>query len=664
MDIRMQCGGVVLMAVLLYFYLRQKRISLDTEKVFFRALLVTFVCIILDIFSILALDYRSRLPELLVRFICKSYLVTLMGVAYCGLLYVCVDIYKKKNYRKNVRKYKLAALAGMILIYFLPMEYRFAADQTTVIYTYGASVYTTYLFAVGFLIVNFFLMNKENNKNNTARREAVLMCMSIWIASSLIQLFNSNLLIVGFMSAIGTAIVYLKLENPETNLDRQSGMFNHGALIQYGRQLFGREQAFSVLTLSLEEPLHKSMRADRTGAADMEMLEFLLHVPDAFIFKNTENEILFVFEDQEKAGEQVRLVSQRFQSGWGKDGQFYVKHCWIYMADAGIVNNVDDMLDLIQCIRQDSAGFAKNSLIVADQARAEKMYQMKKTERLLAEAIEKDRVEVFYQPIFSTRENRFTCAEALVRIRDESGNIVPPGAFIEVAEQNGAILKLGEMIFEKVCRMIGERDIRRYGLHYLEINLSVVQCASEHLFKDYIQIMEKYGIAAEQINLEITESASLDAKAVLLQNMEKMIAHGVRFSLDDFGTGQSNLNYIMDMPVDIVKFDMDMTSSYFKNSKAKYIMDNAIRMIHGMGLEIVSEGVETEEQYQTMKSLGISYIQGYYFSKPLSQEEFWQFIEERNGRLKKAAEPGQSVDFTRSIILPPNVKTASGMVPK
>lgn len=630
MDIRMQCGGVILMVVLLFFYLRQKRISLDTEKAFFRALLVTLLCIILDIFSILALDHRSRLPELLVRILCKSYLVTLMGVAFCGLLYVCVDIYPNKNYRKKVRKYKFAAMVGTALIFILPMEYQYAADGTTIIYTYGASVYFTYVFAVGFLIINFFLMTKEKTRINPARREAVRLWMIIWIGSSLIQLFNSNLLIVGYMSAIGTAILYLKLENPETNLDRQSGMFNHSALIQYGAQLFGREKPFSILTLLLEEPFYKCMRSDRTGAANMEMLRFLLNVPDAFIFKETENEILFLFEDAEKAEEQVRQISQRFQSGWGKDGRFYTKHCWIYIADTRVVNNVSDMLDLIQYIRQNSGGFAKGGLVLADKRSAEEMYRMKQTEKLLADAIEKNRVEVFYQPIFSTRENRFTSAEALVRIRDESGNIVPPSAFIAVAEQNGTILKLGEMIFEKVCRMMGEKDIRQYGLHYLEINLSVVQCASEHLFEDYMRIMEKYGTAAEQINLEITESASLDAKAVLLQNMEKLISCGVRFSLDDFGTGQSNLNYIMDMPVNIVKFDRDMTSSYFKNQKAKYIMDNTIRMIHGMGLEIVSEGIETEEQYQTMKALGISYIQGYYFAKPLSQDEFWKFIEERN----------------------------------
>lgn len=254
------------------------------------------------------------------------------------------------------------------------------------------------------------------------------------------------------------------------------------------------------------------------------------------------------------------------------------------------------------------------------------MYRKKRTEQLLLEAMEKDWVEVFYQPIYSTKEHRFTSAEALVRIRDEEGNIVPPGEFIEVAEQNGMILKLGEMVFEKVCRFVKLNNIRQYGLHYIEINLSVVQCSYEQLAEDYISIMERYDIPSEFINLEITESASMEEKRILLNNMKSLMDYGVKFSLDDFGTGQSNLNYIVDMPVNIVKFDRDMINAYFENGKAKYVMDAAMHMVHGMNLEIVSEGIETKEQYETMEELGISYIQGYYFSKPLSEPQFLEFI--------------------------------------
>ena len=251
-------------------------------------------------------------------------------------------------------------------------------------------------------------------------------------------------------------------------------------------------------------------------------------------------------------------------------------------------------------------------------------------EQLISDAIINDRLEVWYQPIYSTELRRFASAEALVRIRRENGELVPPADFIPIAESNGSILKVGETVFRKVCEFLNKSEIDKHGISYIEINLSVVQCAYEKLAEDYISIMADYGISPKLINLEITESASMNAKKTLLENMKRLTSYGVNFSLDDFGTGQSNLDYIVDMPVDIVKFDKGMTSAYFENGKAKYIMDAAMSMIQGMNLKIVSEGIETEEQFKVMNDLGINYIQGYYFSKPLSADEFMKFIIKNN----------------------------------
>ena len=117
-----------------------------------------------------------------------------------------------------------------------------------------------------------------------------------------------------------------------------------------------------------------------------------------------------------------------------------------------------------------------------------------------------------------------------------------------------------------------------------------------------------------------------DIEKVFLDNLYALKNYGVSFSLDDFGTGQSNLNYIVAMPVDIVKFDRGMTLSYFENAKAKYVMDAAMMMIKGMDLQIVSEGIENKEQLEIMEALGIQYIQGYYFSKPLPKGKFLEII--------------------------------------
>lgn len=174
--------------------------------------------------------------------------------------------------------------------------------------------------------------------------------------------------------------------------------------------------------------------------------------------------------------------------------------------------------------------------------------------------------------------------------------------------------------------MIKEQHIEEYGIEYVEINLSMVQCSDEKLAERYIRIMEEYNINPKFINLEITESATVEMKKTLLANMKKLIQYGITFSLDDFGTGQSNLNYIVEMPVQIVKFDREMTKSYFESHKGRFVMNAAMHMIQGMKLHIVSEGIETKEQLETMEELGIEYIQGFYFSKPLPLLEFIEFI--------------------------------------
>ncbi len=625
MHIQIQCCGIVLMMVLLFFYLRQKRISMNTEKAFLHAFCLNLFCIVLDVFSVVVIYQRDWLPGWFVDFICKSYLITLVGVAFCSLLYICVDIYvSKAEYRKAVRRYQLITLADAVLVYILPIYYQFDEDGTTFLVTYGPSNLVAFWVAIGFLVVNFFLMKKEKNRINPRRREAVLTWMVIWVCAAMLQYCYDGLLVLGYACSIGMAVLYLKLENPETNLDRQSGLFNHSALVQYIRQLYSENRDFAVLAVTFKRSFQKNMAAGQT--IKMEIVEYLLGLSDTFVFKNAEDEIILVFKDSAKAEKGLQALSARFEEGWGQNGRIRIRPSWIYIPDARILSNVEDILYLIRDIRQNSKEFSENPFFQVDKKRADEMYKKKRTEQMILEAMEKDWVEVYYQPIYSTKEQRFTSAEALVRIRDAEGEIVPPGVFIDVAEQNGMILKLGEMVFEKVCRFVKEHNIKQYGLHYIEINLSVVQCSYEQLAEDYIRIMEEYQIPSDFINLEITESASMDAKRILLGNMKSLMDYGVKFSLDDFGTGQSNLNYIVDMPVDIVKFDKDMINAYFENGKAKYVMDAAMHMVHGMDLEIVSEGIETKEQYETMEELGISYIQGYYFSKPLCEQQFLDFI--------------------------------------
>ncbi|MBR1866008.1 MAG: EAL domain-containing protein [Lachnospiraceae bacterium] len=630
MNIQTQCCGLILLSVLFQFYSRYKRIHLNTERAFGRAFLVTFLSITLDILSIVAITYMDVLPLWLVTLICKTYLVSLVGTALCSLLYIYADVYTKDSkYTRMVRWYTAYAGIGMVLIYMLPIGVHIERSKS-IIFTYGARVNVTYVFSVSIFLLNIYFIIHKRNHINPQRRDAVLVWMGFWILAAGVQFFKNSILIVGFASAIGIMILYLKLENPQMNLDRRTGLFNQSALTEYLDRMSEKNQMSGVLNLYFERGYQHHMQTDTGEIVSLEVCRYLSGIPGTTSFKIAEGEIVLLIHDTEDAQTIMAGIRERFGKAWDKEGSAILHPHGIYVPRLDMLEDIKDVFYLFRYARERNKENWDNDFLMTDDTLIRAMYREKEMEQMILDAMENDRIEVFYQPIFSTRENRFVSAEALVRMRDEDGRMIPPGEFIEIAERNGMIIRLGEIVFENVCRFIRENDIIQYGVEYIEVNLSVVQCAYTNLAADYIRIMERYEILPKYINLEITESASLGAKGILLDNMKCLINYGVEFSLDDFGTGQSNLNYIVDMPVEIVKFDRDMTNAYFENKKAKYVMSAAMHMIHGMNLEIVSEGIETEEQFESMRNLGIQYIQGFYFSRPLPETEYLEFIKRNN----------------------------------
>lgn len=630
MPIQVQCCGLFLMVLLLYFYGNQKTIKLNTGRAFRNAFLMTFVCVIFDILSCLAITNRNVLSGVIVDLVSKTYLATLVGVAFFALMYMYTDIYTVKSvYNKMMLKYGVVVAAAVLMIYILPIDY-FVDAKEGVLYSQGPSCYATYGFALTTVVIVTVRLIMDRAKITKSRRIAVMIWMGVWVLAALIQFFFPKILLVGFASAIGMLVLYLMLENPGYNIDRQTGLFNHEAFMQYAGELYAMNTPFSALEIILAHGSFKMMRTELEDEIIAEAVKYLSGITDAITFRNASTEILLVFADKEKADEGVKAVRRRFEKGWGNNAGILITPNWIYAPDSRISDNAEELLYLMKYISRDSKEFTENHYFEVTSEFALKLRREKDMEQLIMNSIVNDKVEVWYQPIFSTEHHRFISAEALVRIRDNDGKLVPPGAFIEIAERNGMILQLGEIVFRKVCNFINGSQISLFGVDYIEVNLSVVQCAYRDLAHDYIRIMEESGVSPKQINLEITESASMNARKTLLENMNKLMDYGVSFSLDDFGTGQSNLDYIVDMPVEIVKFDKGMTNAYFENGKAKYIMDAAMNMIRGMDLKIVSEGIETEEQFCTMENLGINYIQGYYFSKPLPADEFIEFIKKNN----------------------------------
>lgn len=632
MNIQMQVAGLFVMLILLYFSLRQQMVGLYSETMFIRVLSVSILCICLDITSVVAIVYMDRIPHLLLAFICKSYVVSLVWVVFFGLAYTCLDVYIGNAYRRLIYGYLVLALAASALIYFLPIHYYY---DGRVVYTYGSSTIATYFFAVLFVIVTLYQVIRHGDQMNPKRRGAVLTWMVVWVLAAVIQFLNNELLLVGYAAALGMMILFFELENPDANLDRETGAFNSHALLEFMRQEYEKKNTFAALLISLGRYQSSGLEIKQAEFVMREIVKYLQAISGIKVFKNVERELMVLCSDEEQLNRALLQIKERFENAWnteeGKRRETIVlEPVYILMPDSTVARGAEEVFHLFKYFKVENDATAKDSTIRIDQDTVQEMREREYMREMIISAMAEDRVEVFYQPIYSTKKKSFVSAEALVRIREKDGSILSPAKFIPIAEQTGLIAQLGEIVFEKTCQFIKKRDPGRYGIEYIEVNLSVRQCETKDLAEVYMQIMKKYDVDPAMINLEITETASILTRQTLVENMQILIGHGVSFSLDDFGNGQSNLNYIVDMPVSIVKFDRDMSQAYFENKKAKFVMEAAMRMIHDMKLRIVSEGIETKEQMETIAELGIDYIQGYYFSRPIREDEFFDFIRERN----------------------------------
>ena len=626
MNVQAQICGIILLVIMFLFFRSYESLRLNTQIGFQVLMLCMLLCIFLDMLSIwaivrLLLDYRGA-----VYVICKAYLMSIVLVGLAGFWYECTDVYedKKKLWRIAVTG-GVAWLSGCCVIAGLPLG---IYKMGRVVYTAGPAVMVTYLFTGMFILVNIVFTLAKRKQANHRRSQVILSWLALWLVAAMVQFFNNELLLVGYAGALGVLVIFFRLENPEYLTDAVTGLFNQDGLLLYARKLYNEKKSFSLMSIWWNLGISQADEGAREQAVMAAFAKRLPKLDNTRVFKMADDEVWMIFEDMEHVDDTVEKVRSFVEYGRRELGGM-AQAAFTYMPDAAMVGDYQEMVHLMQYARWKSSDHSATNFKEVDFDFVEQMRKEKSMEQMLDEAMKEDRIEVYYQPIFSTKAKKFVSAEALVRMRDRDGNLVPPGAFIAVAEANGKILQLGEIVFEKVCRFFTKEQLEQYGLHYIEVNLSVVQCGYPGLADDYIGIMEKYQINPRYINLEITESASMAAKKTLLENMRRLMEYGVFFSLDDFGTGQSNLNYIVDMPVNIVKFDREMSQAFFQDEKAKYVMNAAMQMIHGMKLKIVSEGIETEEQYLAMEELSIDYIQGYYFSKPLPEAAFLAFLQSR-----------------------------------
>lgn len=246
----------------------------------------------------------------------------------------------------------------------------------------------------------------------------------------------------------------------------------------------------------------------------------------------------------------------------------------------------------------------------------------------LRHAMERKQLSLNYQSIVDTQSGEIVGAEALLRWHCEEYGSVSPDLFIPLAEESGLIVPFGDWVIETACEQAAAWEKMLGRPIHIAINVSYPQFRDGHLVETVCRVLEKTGLAPSSLELELTERLLMEDERGCAEALTALSAMGVKLSIDDFGTGYSALNYLKRFPVDTLKIDRSFVSDISSDTQSPALISAIIKMAHALGIKVVGEGVEEQRQLMFLETESCDLVQGYYFSKPCSEEAFLSLLDE------------------------------------
>ncbi|MCR5520416.1 MAG: EAL domain-containing protein [Lachnospiraceae bacterium] len=320
----------------------------------------------------------------------------------------------------------------------------------------------------------------------------------------------------------------------------------------------------------------------------------------------------------------------------------------VYEKVREICSNVGSLLPLepyISILRKEDIETGEDCITAADLFRSsnpgadsgKRIFELKKEdfrlhrrERAVLTAITDGLVNnnfvVVYQPIYDVSIDTYSSCEVLMRLNDPKLGVLFPDEFIPVADKYGLSGEIGDRIFELVCKTLKRHNLKDLGTIFMHINISQSQCIGNRLSDSMGAICRKYEIDPRVFGIEISENSCIKDKGTILENVLSLKRKGMSFAIDNFGCVFSSADKITGFPVKYIKFDRNTIISSTAGPENKSILLHLVKMIKELGYKAVACGVETEELYRSLYSMGIDLFQGYYFSKPLYEEDYIEFL--------------------------------------
>lgn len=621
--------------ILLIIWTYEKRGSSipSLKNIIFRCcLVITFLSISCNIISTYMIEYYTLVPSPLIWIFTTAYflLIPIMGLFYFS--YIAAVIYNKEHIVKRIMLWSgIPALLSVCVIlsnYFT----KFIFDITDLGYVRGPYLLSNYLIFYLYCILSVICVCL-NSRRLTPKTTRLLMIFPT--VSTLIIIFQQThpyIILSGFSATSSLLIMYLHIQNRQIYIDYLTKLPNRWELINMIDYIIEHQKTktFSLIVMSTKEfKMVNDRFGQQIGDSFLKVIskELIQHNPSNTVYRFNGDEFAILLPKSINVHAHVKQLQQQMNKMWSVKGY----NCYLSFA-FGIVSysehykTTDMIIQSIEYAIIEAKKNCKNNVCFYNKDMFLKMERKKQIIEILKQKLLDKSFEMYYQPIYSNQYQNFAYIESLIRMNDTPIGPIYPNEFIPIAEESGIIIELTYVILEKVCQFVKEAIENNITFECVHVNFSPIQFSQIDLANRVIDIINKYQIPAHKIKIEFTESAIADSTEAVINFANKMNSYGIKMGLDDFGTGYSNISTVMSIPFHAIKLDKSLIYKAMEETHASGLIESVVTAFHSINLQVVAEGVETQEQLDKVNSFGIDQIQGYYFSKPLPKQEALQFL--------------------------------------
>ncbi len=618
-------AALILTVIILIHFYHKKSIRMPQTVVFIWLVWISLVTDIMDIFTVIIDEYR--VAPLTVNLVNVVYLIAFNVLPFLYYLYLFTSTCGEKDAWSLWDKLVLFAPVTwtVLLIVTSPATKLIFYYNLQEGYCHGPGFALLYVATVIYMVATMVAVVKYRTALTRWQITSVYFYLLASLSGIILQVVFPDILLLQFAVSLSLLLLYMSLESPDDDEDKFFGVYNHRGFEKVIANEVEKQSVFHVVVLDNKNylPIREAVGMEASRTLMKQLVETLKdELRPLELYYLSEGRLALIVDDREGELDRVLGILQKVLSRPVTSGGMNVQPEVILMQldYPEEVRTLEDIMDSVDYSATGPIESGSGQVWHMSGQILESRKRENRIQQIMQQALANGTFQVYYQPIYSTETGRFNSAEALVRLFDEDMGFISPEEFIPIAEKSGMILKIGEFVFRTVCEMISREKIWEKGIDYIEVNLSVVQCMQEDICEMLYGVMDEFGVPYRCINLEVTET--ILATDILFNTMERMTVGGVTFSLDDYGTGYSNLTNVLKYPFHIVKLDKSMVWYAMENELAMRALRHTATMIRDLEMHIVAEGVETAEQMDILREMGCEYLQGYYFSKPVPETDF------------------------------------------